>query len=78
MEKLFTAILAGIIIIPVLIALSLISGTIVWLVWPTAVLAFPALVTAGYLVPQISWWTAVCLSFLCSSLIKSTQTNNNK
>ena len=78
MEKLITAVIAAFILIPVLIALSLISGTIVWLVWPTAVLAFPALVSAGYLVPQISWWTAVCLSFLCSSLIKSSQTNNNK
>ena len=78
MTNLLTAIAAVIGIVVLLIAFSLIGGTIVWLVWPSAMLAFPGLVAAGYLVPKIGWWSAVCLSFLCGTLIKASQTNNNK
>lgn len=55
--------------------LSLVSGTIVWLIWPIAMKAFPGLVLAGYVSADLNWPTAVCLAFLFSILIKSTQAN---
>ena len=78
MSNVFTAATAVVGIIVLLIAFSLIGGTIVWLAWPSAMLAFPGLVKAGFLVPKIGWWSAVCLSFVCGTLIKASQTKNNK
>ena len=79
MGNVLTAIAAVIGIIVLLIAFSLIGGTIVWLTWPSAMLAFPGLVKAGFLVPKIGWWSAVCLSFLCGTLVKASQSiSNNK
>jgi hypothetical protein len=53
---------------------ALLGGTIVYLIWPVAVNAFPGLVTAGYVAAEIPWWTAVCLVWLVSILVKSTTT----
>ena len=59
-------------------ALALLSGTIVWLIWPVAVpIAFPGLVENGTLAASLPWWGAVCLTWLMGILVKSNQTNNN-
>ncbi len=59
--------------------LALFSGTILWLLWPVAIpVAFPGLVETGVLAAKLSWWVAVCLTWIFGILIKSTQTNNNK
>jgi uncharacterized membrane protein YphA (DoxX/SURF4 family) len=70
--------LIALMVIPLIALFSLLGGTLVWMAWPSAMQAFPAVVKAGYLVPEISWWSAVCLSFVCGVLVKATQTNNNK
>lgn len=51
---------------------ALLSGTVVYFIWPVAVKAFPGLVEAGYIAAKIPWWVAVCLAWLVSILIKST------
>lgn len=57
---------------------ALIGGTIVYLIWPVAIPAvFPGLVESGTIAGEISWWVSVCFTWLCSILIKSSQTNNN-
>ena len=59
--------------------LSILGGTIVFLLWPVAVpLAFPGLVASGVLAGKLSWWTAVALTWLLQIFFKATQTNNNK
>jgi uncharacterized membrane protein YphA (DoxX/SURF4 family) len=71
-------ILIAIMAIPLNALFAVLGGTMVWLAWPSAMQAFPALVKAGYMVPEISWWSAVCLSFVCGVLVKTIQTSNNK
>lgn len=78
MSKIFLGIIASIGVIALIAVASVLGGTLVWLAWPSAMQAFPAIVKAGYLVQEISWWSAVCLSFVCGVLLKATQTNNNK
>lgn len=58
--------------------IATLGGTMVWLVWPTAVMAFPTAVTNGYLAAEISWSTSICLSFLCGLLIKSSLTESSE
>lgn len=58
-------------------ALAVVSGTIVWLLWPIAVpAAFPGLVASGVLAGKVSWWASVCLTWLCGLLIKGSTTVN--
>lgn len=79
MEDFFTLI-GAIFVSLVLITLSaLFGGTLVWLLWPIAIPAlFPGLVTSGVLATSISWWPAVCFTWLCNLLIKSSITPTNK
>ena len=58
---------------------ALVGGTIVWLIWPYAIpVIFPAIVAQGWVIAEIPWWSAVCFTWVCGILIKSSQTNNNK
>ena len=61
-----------------IVALSLISGTILWLIWPIAIPAvFPGLITSGILAARLKWWIAVCLVWIFSILIRSTTNIKN-
>ena len=57
---------------------SVFGGTILWFIWPTALDAFPRLVGEGWVDPNLSWWSSVCLVWVFSLLVKASQTNNNK
>lgn len=50
---------------------AVISGTIVWLLWPVAMNAFPGLVSSGILAAKLTWWQSVCLTWLFGFLIKN-------
>ena len=78
----FTKIMAGIgigVSAVILVAIiAVISGTILYWIWPIAIpAAFPGLVASGALAAKLLWWQSVCLTWLFSILVKSTQTNNN-
>ena len=72
MEKFITGLSAGIVAVVLIGFLAVVSGTIVWLIWPVAVPAvFPAAVASGAIAGKLSWWASVCLSWLTGILIKS-------
>jgi len=73
-----TSILVVLFAFPLLLLFSLLGGTVVWMAWPIAVKAFPGIVNAGYIVPEISWGSAVCLSFITSVLFKSRNGSTSK
>jgi hypothetical protein len=78
MEKFMMGFLIGIGSIVLVALLALIGGTIVYWVWPTAIpAAFPGLIASGAIASKLSWWQAVCLTWLFGILIKSTQTTTN-
>ena len=55
--------------------LSLVNGTILWLIWPVAIpVAFPALVASGALAGKLSWWASVCLTWIAGILVKASLT----
>ena len=71
MEKFITGLSAGIVAVVLIGFLAVVSGTIVWLIWPVAVPAvFPAAVASGAIAGKLSWWASVCLSWLTGILIK--------
>jgi len=60
-------------------SVAVFSGTILYWIWPIAIPAtFPGLVENGTISAELTWWGAVCFTWLCGILIKSTQTNNQK
>jgi hypothetical protein len=71
MEKLLLILVGAIALIATIAGIAVIGGTLVWVVWPTAVTAFPTLVANGYLVSEITWPAAVCLTYICGVLFKS-------
>lgn len=78
MGKLFEGCLIGLVAIIVVGVIAVFGGTIVWLIWPTAVQgAFPGLVESGAIAGNLSWGQAVCLTWLFGLLIKATFTNNH-
>jgi len=78
-SKLFTGLVMGLGSIVLIGFVALFGGTLVYWLWPVAIpAALPGLVENGVLASEIMWWPAVCLTWLCGILIKSTQTNNNK
>lgn len=57
---------------------AFLSGTVVWIIWPFAIpAAFPGLVTSGVLASKISWWAAVCLSWIFNLLIRASVTKSH-
>ena len=78
-EKFLIAIGATVIFAFILAFAAFISGTILYFIWPVAIpVVFPTLISSGVLPAKLSWWVAVCLTWVFSILIKSTQINNNK
>lgn len=59
--------------------IALLGGTIVWLIWPvTFPVIFPSAVASGVLVAKIPWWTAVCTTWICAILFKSSSSNKSE
>lgn len=79
MDKFLLGLFSGLAVMAAVAFIALIGGTIVFWIWPVAIpAAFPGLVTSGVIAVKISWWSAVCLTWLFGILIKSTHTNNKK
>lgn len=58
---------------------AVIGGTILWLLWPIGVpAAFPRIVNEGWLAPHLSWWQAVCVSWIAGILVKSSSSSSSK
>jgi hypothetical protein len=58
----------------VLLVCACLFGTVfLYWCWPCAVTAFPKLVSGGWLVPQLSFSQAFCLSVVSCVLLKSIQ-----
>jgi hypothetical protein len=77
MDKIIIVALGVIGVLGLGLMFALAGGTVLWLVWPSAVQAFPGLVQKGYLVSDISWYPAVCLSFAANILIKSSSSSKD-
>lgn len=77
MSKFIGTLLAGSLVMIVVALFSVLGGTIIYLIWPIAIPAvFPGLVASGVIAGKLTWWVAVCLTWIFSILIKSSQTNN--
>lgn len=78
MEKFITGLLIALGVMAIVAIIAVLGGTIVYWMWPVAIPAvFPGLVESGVIAGKIAWWPAVCFTWICGILIKSTQTNNN-
>ena len=76
MEAIIAAIVLGLGAAALIFFFSMLGGTILYFVWPTAMNAFPRLVGEGWVDPNLSWWSCVCLAWVFGILIRASQTNN--
>lgn len=52
--------------------LAMVGGTIVWILWPYVIpVIIPKLVTEGWVIPRIGWWTSVLFNWLMGCLMRS-------
>ena len=72
LDDFWVGVLASIGVVLLVGVVAVFGGTIVWLIWPHALpVVFPKLVATGWILTEIPWWSAVCLTWLCGILIKS-------
>lgn len=65
-------VLIGSLVIRVILifALSVINGSILWLIYPHIHSLFPTAADYGIISKNLSWWNSVCISWLFSILLK--------
>lgn len=79
MKKIIEGLVIGAGVMVIVGIVAVLGGTVVWLIWPYAFpVIFPKAVAAGVLAAKIPWWSAVCLTWICGILIKSTNSNKNE
>ena len=78
LSKLALAVGAAVLFSAAIVIAAFLGGTIVWLIWPYALpLVFPKAIASGILVSKISWWSAVCTTWLLGILFKSGSVSKN-
>jgi hypothetical protein len=61
------------------LAVSVVSGTLLYFIWPMAIPAvIPGLVKDGIVAGALTWWQAVLTTWLFSILIKPSVSSNSK
>jgi len=69
MDEFFTMIGVIVMGVIVIIGVSVISGTIIWILWPYVIPnVFPGLVEIGHLPSELGWWTSVLFSWFTHSI----------
>ena len=72
LEKIGSGFLIGVGAITVIALLAVLSGTIIYWIWPVAIpAAFPGLVTSGVLSSKLTLFQSICLTWVFSILFKS-------
>ncbi len=79
MEELIINVISGIILLIAVLIVSLISGTILWIVWPYTIPAvLPGLIANGIIASKLTWFQSVCLVWFISLFVKTKYNNSNK
>lgn len=77
MEKVYSALGAGLLAIIILFIMSILGGTILYCIYPHIFALFPSGIN-GVLTKNLNWWDSVCVVWIFRILIKSSNTNTNK
>jgi hypothetical protein len=78
-EKLITGIGATVLVAIMVFIAAVLTGTIIYLIYPIVVpIVVPSLVKNGHIPSELSWWVAVCFSWLWAILFKKSDTSDKK
>lgn len=64
--------------IAIVFAISVLSGTILWAIYPHIHALFPTAAINGIIAKDLSWWDSVCITWLFSILLKSSSSSSSK
>lgn len=76
-EKMIVGVGGVVVISLIIFCVSVLSGTILWMIYPHIHALFPTAADNGIIAESISWWDSVCVTWIFTILIKSSNTNNN-
>ena len=58
--------------------LAVVSGTILWCIYPHIHDLFPTAAKNGVIAQDLSWWNAVCVTWIFGILLKSSSKSESK
>jgi hypothetical protein len=61
-----------------LFIISILSGTVLWVIYPHIHSLFPNAAINGIIAKDLNWWDSVCITWIFSILLKSSNSNSNK
>lgn len=68
----------GIILVAATLAMvALFNGTILYFIYPHIHALFPSAAEHGIIAHNLKWWDSVCIVWIFTFLIKSSQSNSN-
>ncbi len=71
MNNFFLAGLVALAAIPLIFCAAILSGTILYWIWPVTMVDV-------FHLPMLTWWQAVCLTWTAHILVRASQSNTNK
>ena len=77
-EKVLTYVGAAVAVIAIVGLVSVLTGTILWVLYPHIHAMFPTAATKGIIAKELSWLDSVCVTWIFSILIKGGSTSSNK
>jgi hypothetical protein len=60
----------------VIFFISILSGTLLWLIYPHIHALFPTAAAKGIIAKDLGWWDSVCITWIFNILIRASNTNN--
>ncbi len=61
-----------------LFIVSILSGTVLWIIYPHIHSLFPNAAINGIIAKDLNWWDSVCITWIFAILLKSSNSNLNK
>lgn len=78
MDKFVKGVGVAIIAIALVFVVAVISGTLLWAIYPHIHALFPTAATKGIIAQDLKWWDAVCVTWIFGILIKGSYSTKSK
>ena len=78
MEKFFIAVGATISVLLLIFGISILSGTILWLIYPHIHALFPTAVEKGIIARDLEWWDSVCITWITYIFLGNSSSKDSK
>lgn len=78
MDKLTTTIGTLVTAAFIVLVAATMSGTILWVLYPSIHSLFPTAASSGIIAPQLGWWDSVCITWIITILFRKVNVKNHQ